>query len=55
MRILLILVVCTLPACSQVLSGTTYRASVGRQTSELFREGTTAWNVGAEMRFDVRR
>jgi hypothetical protein len=45
----------TLTACNQHLVGTTYRTQVGRSVTDLFNGGNTAWQVGAEFRFDVRR
>lgn len=37
------------------LVGTTYKVQAGRSVNELFHDGTTAWQAGAEFRFDVRR
>jgi hypothetical protein len=56
MRAATLLILClTLTGCNQHLVGTTYRTQVGRSVTELFHDGSTSWQVGAEFRFDVRR
>lgn len=44
-----------LTGCGHTLTGVTYRAQVGRSVSELFRDGTTNWQAGAEFRYEVKR
>lgn len=51
----LILALLTLPACGQHLAGTAYKVQVGRSTSELFQQGTFAWQAGAELRLETNR
>jgi len=44
-----------LTGCGHTLTGVTYRAQVGRATSEMFHDGTTNWQAGAEFRYEVKR
>ena len=44
-----------LTGCGHTLTGVTYRAQVGRSVSELFHDGTTTWQTGAEFRYEVKR
>lgn len=41
--------------CTQEFSGSTYRVQGGRSIGELFTQGTTAYSVTAEFRFDKKR
>lgn len=53
--VVLALSVLTLTGCAQQFTGSTYRANVGRQVTEVFQDTGTTWQVGAEFRFDVKR
>lgn len=44
-----------LSGCGQQFVGAAYKVSVGRQVTEFFQDTSTAWQAGAEFRFDVRR
>ena len=52
--IVAVALLCT--GCSgHTLTGVTYRTQVGRSTGELFQQGVTAWQAGAEFRYEVKR
>lgn len=41
--------------CGQQFTGAAYKVQAGRTTDQLFERGVTAWQVGAEFKFDARR
>jgi hypothetical protein len=51
----LAMVVLSLSGCAQQFVGAAYKVSVGRQVTEFFQDTSTAWQAGAEFRFDVKR
>lgn len=55
MRVFIVLAVLTLSGCGQQFVGAAYKVSVGRQVTEFFQDTSTAWQAGAEFRFDVKR